>query len=295
LIRESIQKRNPTHDGEKQIAFCESRMAIISRNPDRIKALGSFLTTSTGVTDSELLGWALNQLRNIGSPQAEAEAQRFADEIENLPDGSTLKNALWNASRFAVWRHPNTNEASKMIASIKHANLGVLGMLFARLVLPQTTQSNAYSPDASSPKKAAPSAPPRRVFTNQNGAFSFSRLPAGRYVLCAQVAAAEPAPANSPWVDTCVWGSAQPPLTLAAGHQLAGIVFTAPKGAWLNLQVADPDQILPQPATKGPAPLSPRPLSLPRRRRPELPGRDPAENRRRREAHQHAGQRLRRQ
>jgi hypothetical protein len=28
--------------------------------------------------------------------------------------------------------------------------------------------------------------PPRRVFTGTNGAFTFSRLPAGRYVLCAQ-------------------------------------------------------------------------------------------------------------
>jgi hypothetical protein len=46
--------------------------------------------------------------------------------------------------------------------------------------------------------------PPRRMFTGTNGAFTFSRLPAGRYVLCAQVAASEPAPANSPYVDTCL-------------------------------------------------------------------------------------------
>ena len=99
--------------------------------------------------------------------------------------------------------------------------------------------------------------PPRRVFTGTNGAFTFSRLPAGKYVLCAQVSSAEAAPANSPWVDTCVWGSPQAPITLAAGQQLAGIVFTAPKGAWLQVRVADPDHALPAVAAKGPAPLEP--------------------------------------
>ncbi|HLH18211.1 MAG TPA: carboxypeptidase-like regulatory domain-containing protein [Bryobacteraceae bacterium] len=100
--------------------------------------------------------------------------------------------------------------------------------------------------------------PPRRVFTGTNGAFTFSKLPAAKYVLCAQVSAAEPAPANSPWVDTCVWGSPQAPITLAAGQQLAGIVFTAPKGAWLQVRVVDPEHVLPQVAAKGPALLEPQ-------------------------------------
>jgi hypothetical protein len=100
-------------------------------------------------------------------------------------------------------------------------------------------------------------APPRRVFTNANGSFTFSRLPAGKYVLCAQVSAAEAAPANSPWVDTCVWPTNQTPITLAAGQQLAGIVFTAPKGAWLQVRVVDPDHVLPTAAAKGPALLEP--------------------------------------
>jgi hypothetical protein len=100
--------------------------------------------------------------------------------------------------------------------------------------------------------------PPRRMFAGTNGAFTFSRLPAGRYVLCAQIAASEPAPANSPYVDTCVWGSAQTPITLAAGQQVGGIVFTAPKGTWLQVRVADPDHVLPQAVVgKGPALLEP--------------------------------------
>jgi hypothetical protein len=100
-------------------------------------------------------------------------------------------------------------------------------------------------------------APPRRVLTGPNGTFTFTKLPAAQYVLCAQVASSEATSANSPYVDTCVWPSTQPPITLAAGQQLAGIVFTAPKGAWLKLHVADPDKVLPQPAANGPAPIEP--------------------------------------
>ncbi len=100
--------------------------------------------------------------------------------------------------------------------------------------------------------------PPRRAFTGTNGAFTFSRLPAGKYVLCAQVSAAEPAPVNSPWVDTCVWGSSQAPVTLTAGQQLAGIVFTAPKGTWLQVRVIDPEHVLPPVAARGPALLEPQ-------------------------------------
>jgi hypothetical protein len=59
-------------------------------------------------------------------------------------------------------------------------------------------------------------------------------------------------------VDTCVWPSAQTPITLADGQQVGGVVFTAPKGAWLQVHVADPDHVLPQAASgKGPALLEP--------------------------------------
>jgi hypothetical protein len=100
-------------------------------------------------------------------------------------------------------------------------------------------------------------APPHRVLTDATGAFSFTHLPAGRYVLCAQVDASETAPANSPYVDTCVWPTAQTPIALTAGQQLTGTVFTAPKGVILNLHVADPDRVLPPVTAKGPTPLEP--------------------------------------
>ena len=66
-------------------------------------------------------------------------------------------------------------------------------------------------------------APPRRIPTGANGTFSFTKLPAARYVLCAQVADADTPPADAPLVDTCVWPTTQPPIVLAAGQQLAGV------------------------------------------------------------------------
>ena len=100
-------------------------------------------------------------------------------------------------------------------------------------------------------------APPWRVRTNSTGAFTFSKLPAGSYSLCAQVASAEAAPANSPYVDTCLWGSGQAPITLTAGQQVTGVIFTAVKGALLSVHVADPGGVLPDAAAKAPAPLEP--------------------------------------
>jgi hypothetical protein len=82
-------------DVDHTLGFCEARIEVVGRDPDRAKALVSILHVVSGVTDSELLGWAISELRAMHSPRAEAEVQRYADEIEGLPDGSQLKNALW--------------------------------------------------------------------------------------------------------------------------------------------------------------------------------------------------------
>ena len=102
-------------------------------------------------------------------------------------------------------------------------------------------------------------APPRRIATGATGAFAFTKLPAARYVLCAQVADADVPPADAPLVDTCVWPTTQPPIVLATGQQLAGINLTVPKAALLKIHVDDPDHVLPAAALgKGPAPLDPQ-------------------------------------
>ena len=94
FVRESIRKRNPTPRGEKEVAFCEARMSVVSRNPDRLKALGSFLSVTSGVTDDELVGWAISKLEGMKSPRADAELERYANEIDALPEDSPLKREL---------------------------------------------------------------------------------------------------------------------------------------------------------------------------------------------------------
>lgn len=101
IIRATIRRHDHTRRGERRIAFCDARMDIVSRDPDRIKALGSFLSVRTlpdqgrFPSHPDLVGWAISQLQDMKSPRADAELQRFADEIEDLADGSERKQSLW--------------------------------------------------------------------------------------------------------------------------------------------------------------------------------------------------------
>ena len=199
-------------------------------------------------------------------------------------------------------------------------NLGTLAAIFAQVAMAQSTGSisgRVLSEQGLSLLAtvtlsfAGPRgypAPPRRVFTGTNGAFTFSRLAAGTYALCAQIAASEAAPANSPYVDTCVWGSGQAPIALLAGQQLAGIVFTAPKGAWLSgpcrrsgPRAAAGGGQWPRAAGAAASARPQRPrqtlpactVRLHRRYRAELPDRGSAEDRHQPGRHQHGRERVR--
>lgn len=98
----------------------------------------------------------------------------------------------------------------------------------------------------------------RRTFTAQDGTFAFQRLTPGQYLVCAQIPQSEGARSAAPFLDTCSWGSSQGPIPLAAGQQLVGITFAAPKGALLQVRINDPGQVLPQAVSAiGPSPLEP--------------------------------------
>ncbi len=103
-----------------------------------------------------------------------------------------------------------------------------------------------------------PSAAPRTLAA-QDGSFTFQRLPAGQYLVCAQIPQSEGARSAAPFLDTCAWGSGQAAVKLAAAQQLTGVTFTAPNGALLQIRVNDPGQVLPQslPAN-GPPTLEPQ-------------------------------------
>ena len=72
--------------------LCKAQIEILSRNPDRVVALGSTLTLANGFGNRELIGWTINQLAQIKSPQAYAELERYMNEINALPDASPSKD-----------------------------------------------------------------------------------------------------------------------------------------------------------------------------------------------------------
>jgi hypothetical protein len=97
FIRAYLTKVNPLPRGiEHRMTFCQQRMDVISRDPDRINALASVLIVRNLGGDSDLVGWAIGQLREMHSARAEGEVVRFADEIDDLPDDSPLKSELWS-------------------------------------------------------------------------------------------------------------------------------------------------------------------------------------------------------
>jgi hypothetical protein len=115
FVRQSIRRTNPTPRGEKEIAYCEARMAVLSRNPDPVKAVGSFLSVGSGVTDIELIGWAISKLQAMKSQKADAELDRYAKEIDDLPRDSALKRALLVMRMQIHGRIPYRPEGVKQI------------------------------------------------------------------------------------------------------------------------------------------------------------------------------------
>ncbi|MCC6367216.1 MAG: hypothetical protein IT165_27160 [Bryobacterales bacterium] len=87
IIRQSIRSRISGPRGESEIRFCEARIEVVSRSPDRMKALSSVLRVD-GDAEEMLLRWAIYQLEEMHSPAADAELDRFATEIGKLPVSS---------------------------------------------------------------------------------------------------------------------------------------------------------------------------------------------------------------
>jgi hypothetical protein len=94
VIQQSIRSGQSGERGENEIEFCEERIRVVLSNPDRIKALASVLSAAGGTADRNLVGWAVSQLSSMRSPSADAELDRFALEIERLPEGSPRKLSL---------------------------------------------------------------------------------------------------------------------------------------------------------------------------------------------------------
>jgi hypothetical protein len=103
LIRARIHRLlSLPQDIEHETGFCEARIGVVSRDPDRVRALGAVLRVNGGGTDPQLIGWAIGQLQAMRSERADAELERYAKEIDALPD-SPVKREL--ASRLPL-RYP---------------------------------------------------------------------------------------------------------------------------------------------------------------------------------------------
>ena len=64
-------------------------MQVVSRDPDRVKALGSVLTLDDPGS-SRLIRWAVAKLESMHSPSADAELDRFADQLGNSARGHSM-------------------------------------------------------------------------------------------------------------------------------------------------------------------------------------------------------------
>lgn len=81
--------------GEEEIAYCEARIQILSSNPDRAKALGSILRMDNAEVSDRLTRWAIFQLDSMNSPTADAELDRFSNEMGKLREGSPAYARYW--------------------------------------------------------------------------------------------------------------------------------------------------------------------------------------------------------
>ena len=79
--------------GEDEIQFCEIRIQVLHRNPNRVKALASVLSLSN-VEDTRLQLWAVYELDAMRSPEADAELDRFALAVKALPETSPARQRL---------------------------------------------------------------------------------------------------------------------------------------------------------------------------------------------------------
>jgi hypothetical protein len=79
---------------QEYIDFCKARIFTLYGKPDRVKALSPLLNLQTSGDNPELTTWAIEQLKQIPSPAADAELNRFVREIDSLPDESASKQRV---------------------------------------------------------------------------------------------------------------------------------------------------------------------------------------------------------
>jgi len=141
-------------------------------------------------------------------------------------------------------RHPSVLLALAFLACASHGQVAT-GGISGRVVSQNGAAVRAIVTISPAAALGFPSGRARRCLAGQNGSFVFSGVRPGKYAVCAQVPASEAPRSSPPFLDTCEWGSSLQPVTVSSAQQLTGVTLTVPSGALLQIQIADPGQLLP--------------------------------------------------
>lgn len=146
------------------------------------------------------------------------------------------------------------------------AGLVILSLLFLPLLAAQTPPNTASLAGKVRDEKGLPvraivhansGLSQQHTFAGPDGAFQFTKLPAGTYFLCAQVPLTSLGPKDDPFVDSCAWQDfTSPRLPLLAGQAKLDAIITVKRGHLLTIRVNDPAKLLPATAAKSDSRLS---------------------------------------
>ena len=77
-----------------------------------------------------------------------------------------------------------------------------------------------------------------------------AKLPAGPYLLCAQIPSMLVGPKDDPFIDSCASPDISSPIALVQAQTRTGVIVRAKRGYFLKVRVNDPGKLLPAPNTK---------------------------------------------
>jgi hypothetical protein len=106
LIESSMNAIHNDWWGKSELEFCRDRIAVLARDPDRTKALGTVLLPAGHVEDSRIHGWAIYQLLAMHSADGDRALARYFAEVDKLDRDNPLHYE-------AVWQAQDVNEAWK--------------------------------------------------------------------------------------------------------------------------------------------------------------------------------------
>lgn len=103
-IQKNRKKHNPSEDVDEEYTFCRERMQVLSRDPDRLRALESaLLPVRTNVVNVRLIGWCVSQLEQMQTAEADAVLQKYAIELRRAPHDSTVLQSMPSLADQIEW------------------------------------------------------------------------------------------------------------------------------------------------------------------------------------------------